>query len=444
MPTIDFSPGTIITSDWLNEVDAFVFGLSSSGGVGDGVTDDTAEIQAILDTGVDVYLSPGKTYLVTGLTMSTSNQKLYGPGYLKVSGTGDGVTLGGGATGIILDLNVNSPTQTAGWTVKISNAHRTEIRRLNIVDGFSGVYVEEANTTKIGFMWASLRGAGIKWYGNDTKRSDILFLDNVIIDAADDQYGLDWDGNCHSLEVKYCGLVGSLGFIIRNTDGSTTYPAIGRIGHIEIDYSTGVGIEINAGLDYDFVMPYVLGSTGDGIKIAATINDYEVRITGGKSVGNGGYGINNLGGVVLFSGNTATYDNTSGNFNGNVWTTSPAYTLDATANISLQSSNPVFAFDTNDYLSYDRSNNTLAKVFGSVNGFAESVSSGNPIFTGDTNDYIVYDRTNNLWRFFIGGVSPLTLGNDLGNYADDATAAANGVPLYGFYRIGGTVTQRVA
>lgn len=445
MATTNFSSGTIISSTWLNEVDAFVFGPSSFNAAGDGVTDDTAELQAALDTGKDVYLPEGNTYLfTTTLTMSTSHQKLYGPGILKPSGAINGITLNGNAVGQELSVTFNSSVQTSGYCVYINNAHRVNIAKLNIMDGYGGVYITKANTVRIEYMWATLRGPGIKWYGDDSNRSDILYLDNVLIDPLDTEYGLDWDGNCHSLEVKYLGIVGGKGMIIRNTDGVSTYPAIGRIGHIEVDYSTASGIEIQAGLDYDFVMPYVLGSAVDGFKIAAAINDYEVRISGGKSVGNTGYGINNAGGVVLFSGSTAVYTNTAGNYNGDIWTLSPAYMLDATSGFSLDAnSDPQLTFDTDDYMAYDRSTNTLFDVFNGVNGFTKSVSSGNPILGMDTNDYLVYDRTNNLFRVFIAGAAHLTLGADLGNYANDATAEAAGVPLYGLYRNGGAVTQRV-
>lgn len=48
------------------------------GAVGDGVTDDTAAIQAAIDTGKPVFLPVGR-YVVSALTMSTRGQTLYGP-----------------------------------------------------------------------------------------------------------------------------------------------------------------------------------------------------------------------------------------------------------------------------------------------------------------------------------------------------------------------------
>ena len=205
---------------------------------------------------------------------------------------------------------------------------------------------------------ARCRELGVKWFGNDAKRSDVLALNFVLIDPGNAEYGMDWDGNCHSLEVKYLGIVGGKGMVIRNTSGSaTTYPAIGRIGHIETDYSTTHGIDIQAGLDYDFVMPYVLGSAGDGFRIAATINAYEVRITGGKTVGNTGYGINNLGGAVLVSGSLAAYTNAAGNYNGSVWCMAPRFVADTYCYLQVVGTTPTLSVDDTDYISYDRSAN---------------------------------------------------------------------------------------
>jgi hypothetical protein len=332
------------------------------GAVGDGAVDDSASIQAALDSGFDVYLPPGRVYAIgTTLTMSTPNQSFGGPGVLRIVGAINGLELISPTativTGIQLDLTFNSPTQTSGWAVYINNSSRVKINKLNIISGFGGLYVQQANWVVVDFMWASLTGPGVKWYGNDSTRSDLLILNSVVVDTGDTYYGMDWDGNCHSLTVKYLGIVGGKGMIIRNSDGVTTFPAIGRIGQVEVDYSTGIGVEIQSGLDYDFVMPYVLGAASDGFRIGAAINAYEVRITGGKSIGNGGYGINNLGGVLLYSGNTSLYSNGLGEINGSVWNKTPRQAIDDDYYLTVSGGNPLLVFAPNDYLSYDRTAN---------------------------------------------------------------------------------------
>lgn len=348
------------------------------GAIGDGLIDDSASIQAALDSGFDVYLPPGRIYAIgTTLTMSTPNQSFGGPGVLRIVGAINGVELISPTslivTGIQLDLTFDSPTQTAGWAVYVNNSSRIKISKLNIIDGYGGLYVQVANWVVVDWMWASLRGPGIKWYGDSTHRSDILNLGFVVVDPGEGQYGMDWDGNCHSLNVLELGIVcgggGGKGMIIRNTSGSPFpyIPAIGRIAHIEIDYAASHGVEIQEGLDYDFCIPYVLGcgtwpgysGVYDGFRIAPGINAYEVRITGGKSVGNTGYGINNLGGVILYSGNTALYSNSLGEINGDVWTKSPRYVVDDYFYSTVISDNPYITFAQNDYLSYNRASNEL-------------------------------------------------------------------------------------
>jgi hypothetical protein len=399
------------------------------GAKGDGSTNDRVALQAAFDSGFDVVLSTGRTYFYTGasLKITTNNQKVSGGGVLKPSGAISGVTIGaesatvagsfvvgktyvivstgGGSTNFTLigaldnnvgtefvatgvgvgtgtawlttygnevSLTFNSDVQTAGsYALYIGNGNRVKVSKLHIYDAGAGLYVTKSNTVSVEWMWATVRGAGITWYGNSTQRSDILNLVFAIVSPGASTYGMDWDGDCHSLTAKYLGIVGGAGggkgMIIRNTSGATV-PAIGRFGQIEVDYPYSHGIEIAAGLDYDFDMPYVLGAgtwptyplaAQDGIRIAAGINDYEVRISGGKSVGNTGYGINALGGIIYLAGNTSLYTNTLGSYNSlnNIQNRVPRYTIDDSYYLALSSNNPLLTFDANDYISYSRSSN---------------------------------------------------------------------------------------
>jgi len=421
------------------------------GAIGDGAVDDSASIQAALDSGYDVYLPPGRIYAIgTTLTMSTPNQSFGGPGVLRISGAINGLELISPTativTGIQLDLTFDSPTQTAGWAVYINNSSRVKINKLNIIRGFGGLYVQQANWVVVDFMWASLTGPGVKWYGNDSVRSDLLVLNAVVLDTGDAYYGMDWDGNCHSLTVKYLGIIGGKGMIIHNTDGVTTFPAIGRIGQVEVDYSTGIGVEIQSGLDYDFVMPYVLGAASDGFRIGAAINAYEVRITGGKSIGNGGYGINNLGGVLLYAGDTSLYSNGLGEINGSVWNKTPRQAIDDDFYLTTSSNNPQIVFAPTDFLSYNRAGNELnlqiggtgtvtfsgsatqsyvpvyatgLRLLGSTTGYTGFVPSASgpsvtytlPTGIGTINQVLSTDGSNNLfWATVSGGGGVTSVG----------------------------------
>jgi len=446
------------------------------GGVGSGLVDDWASVQSALDSGYAVYLPPDRIYAISKtLTMSTPNQSFGGPGVLRIFGGVNGLELisptSEVVTGIELDLTFNSPDQTAGWAVYIKNSSRVKINKLNIISGFGGLYVQQANWVVVEFIWASLRGPGVKWYGNDSVRSDLLVLNAVVVDTGDDYYGMDWDGNCHSLTVKYLGIVGGKGMIIRNTNGVTTFPAIGRIGQVEVDYSTGIGVEIQAGLDYDFVMPYVLGAASDGFRIGASINSYEVRITGGKSIGNGGYGINNLGGVLLYAGDTALYSNVLGETNGQIWNKSPRQAIDDNFYLTTVSNTPQIVFDDTDYFSYNRTANQLnlqiggagtvtfssaatqsyvpvyatgLRLLGSTSGYTgfvpdaagPAVTYKLPTTVGTSNQVLSTDGSNNLfWASTGGGVTSVTAtspvnssGGATPNITVNATSA--NTPLY--------------
>jgi hypothetical protein len=428
------------------------------GAVGNGSTNDTTALQNAINTGRDVYLAAGKTYLHTvALSVTTNYQWLGGPGILKTSGAINSVNVGGSSIGIKLSLNFNSPGQTTGYAIYISSANRVTIERAYLYDAFGALYVEQANTVQLEWMWGIIRGPGIKWFGNAAKRSDILSINFCVLDPGPDYYGFEWDGNCNSLNVKYLGLVcggststqSSFGFIIQNTVGgyksvtsgtiagttltlttapsspivvgmiisgtgvtagttitglinSTNYtvstaqsvattpitavpaffPAIGRVGQVEIDYAKSAAIKVLSGVDYDFVMPYVTGAVSDGLYVDSSIDSYNVRVTGGKFIGNGGYGINNTtAGPLLFAGDTQLTDNTSGATNGNVWNLAPTQAVDDYFYLNL--------------------------------GGDKTLASGTSQINFYPNDYISHNRASpRKIRFYIGGVEVFDVGAD--------------------------------
>lgn len=93
MASTNFTSGTVITSTWLNQVDSHVFGVQNFGAVGDGVTDDTAAIQAAIDaaealavgsgsaiignSGYTVYIPPGNYLVSSPLTVTVGGIGFY-------------------------------------------------------------------------------------------------------------------------------------------------------------------------------------------------------------------------------------------------------------------------------------------------------------------------------------------------------------------------------
>jgi hypothetical protein len=215
-------------------------------------------------------------------------------------------------------------------------------------------------------------------------------------------------------------------FVVNNSQNTSTtiavnpktFPAIGRFTDLQIDYPAGHGVEILAGLDYDFDIPYILGAgiryaswlksgtsytivypgdtiwtaigaannnigttftatgaavetsktgyakvsnaTYSGIKVNSAINSYQVRIQGGKSIGNTGYGIENAGGVVYFDGTTDLSNNALGRTTGTVWTTLERLTLnDDYYYLTMNAGNPVIALSSSTSILYNRATDQL-------------------------------------------------------------------------------------
>jgi hypothetical protein len=479
------------------------------GAVGNGSTNDTTALQNAINTGRDVYLAAGKTYLHTvALSVTTSNQWFGGPGILKTSGGINGVSVGGSCKGVKLSLNFNSPGQSSGYAIYISNADRVTIERAYLYDAFGALYVEQANTVQVEWMWGIIRGPGIKWYGDAAKRSDILSINFCVLDPGPDYYGFEWDGNCNSLNVKYMGLVcgtgvgtqSSYGFIVQNTVGGyksstvgtisgttmnlsmspanpilvgmvvtgsgvaanttitgvtnpTTYtvsvsqtvgttltttpaffPAIGRVGQVEIDYAKAAAIQILVGVDYDFVMTYVTGAASDGLYVASSIDSYNVRVTGGKFIGNGGYGINNLGGPLLMSGSLQLTNNTSGQTNGNVWNLAPRQAIDDDFYLnlggdkSLASGTAQINFSPTDYMSYDRATNLLDFLIGGVSVLQVSATATNAKKPITLKTYLVAELS--LLSAAKGAVAMVTDANATTFASTVAGGGSNNVPVY--------------
>lgn len=435
--TIGWRPtGGTVTDTVANILDRGAVYPEQYGAVGDGVADDTTALQAALDTGRAVYLTRGKTYLYNiNLVITANHQYFGGEGILKPVGNFNTVIVAGGCVGVTLDLIFSSSGHTGGYAVAILNANRVRIRKLHGLDIFGGLYVEKCNVCMVEWMWAICRGPGIKWYGNGTKRSDILSLNRTYIGMyGAGEYGLDWDGNCHTLILNEFGIVNSggtsKGIRVRNTSGATA-PAIGRFNMLQLDYMSGDAVDFQVPIsDIDFISPYIFGSTGgSGVKIAAGTNTGEVRINGGKIRANSRYGVENLSaGAVYLDGAIDTFSNTLGPFLGDVRTVTPRLHIDDSYYATMSGANPLLGFDANDFIAYDRAGNSLnfnigtnvasltATVFSHVAKVAAptfemdatgslALSVGSVVLGFDANDYLGYSRSGNTLIMVIGGTT---------------------------------------
>lgn len=172
---------------------AFVFlGVAVSvrlfGAIGDGVTDDTAAIQAAINTGKSVYV-PAGTYKVSSvLTMATTGQRIRGEGRLSVlsaSSASAGILVVNAQFCDIDNLSfAGSIAQTGGWFVDFTvNASRSILRNFSMEGAFGGMRTIAANTATIrdGQILNCVAAAGV---GIQVNGGSDVTVSNVIVDST--------------------------------------------------------------------------------------------------------------------------------------------------------------------------------------------------------------------------------------------------------------------
>jgi len=161
----NFSAGTVVTSDWLNAVDAtifdYVYNVRDYGATGNGTTDDTAAIQDAIDaagaaSGGVVFLPPG-TYIVSDtLTFYYPRVFFRGAGMWntklkRTTDYGETIIFGGGQTGTgnvlsdtgISDLTIESAgLMTSGAHIRYSGVARHQLKGIYLLQGFIGIRAE--------------------------------------------------------------------------------------------------------------------------------------------------------------------------------------------------------------------------------------------------------------------------------------------------------------
>jgi len=125
-----FIPGTVVTSEWLNAVDASTFddqfNVKRWGAVGDDVTDDTAAIQAAINAAI---LVNGQVVIPPGTYKISSTLQVFMTGFsqgIDIVGIGGGAALTARAT---LRWYGNAPT---GYVLHLRGVCQSRVSNLNI------------------------------------------------------------------------------------------------------------------------------------------------------------------------------------------------------------------------------------------------------------------------------------------------------------------------
>ena len=181
------------------------------GAVGDGVADDTAAIQAAINTGKSVYVPVGTYKVSSVLTMSATGQRIRGEGRLSVLTTSS-------ATAGILVVNAQfcdvdnlsfaaSVTQTGGWFVDFTtSANRSILRNFSMEGAIGGWRTIATATTTVrdGSILNCVAGSGIALRINGG--FDIT-ISNVIVDSATQIYCALYIASAGDVTVDSCNFI---------------------------------------------------------------------------------------------------------------------------------------------------------------------------------------------------------------------------------------------
>lgn len=232
--TADTAEGLYIKADavasssgaWVREGGWVTAGVDVGwfGAVGNGATDDSAAIQAAIDTGYNVNLA-AKSYKVTGLSLTNNYQELRGASrntyLLDSSATADLISIGNG-TDPIYNVNLTNfsiwaasgVTKTAGHCVYVFKGTHLTFRDVYFgsIDDFgwagastplwNGVYFDRFAECRVLGGGACVQSIGIKMRGN----ADQSFGFNLLID---EYMRFVYCGNC---AVEIGGACGGVNF----------------------------------------------------------------------------------------------------------------------------------------------------------------------------------------------------------------------------------------
>lgn len=149
------------------------------GAKGDGTTDDTAALQAAIDTGFDLIF-PSGNYRAVGLVLDNNQQRLFGVGAVRVTKNGNGVVFSGGGDDVRIE----------GITVR------------GDVDGALSAGYTGDNISMTGQRFQFVRGGSMWTPGRPIKATGGATL---IVDPIDPIATSDTSGNGYDIELGVSG-----------------------------------------------------------------------------------------------------------------------------------------------------------------------------------------------------------------------------------------------
>lgn len=281
---------------------AFYTDVRDYGAVGNGVADDTDEIQAAIDsmTGGGTVFFPAGTFNFTALTLDTNYVSLLGAGYgatgLNQTTTGNGITISGTTGNHIADMGITGTgSSSTGALVYILNTGSTKIDTVYIAHKAAGIQLEATTVlwdTKLKNFAIDDCGTGIQLGAISTLSQlpqDVFIQDGIIGSCGT---GISING-ASGIYVHDIDIVSPTNYAINiaPTTGLKTQACI--FTHVLADTSAGSGIAIQgAGSSHfiSFVNCWSASSVHYGFFINSALGN-DIRIEGSTITNNGKNGV---------------------------------------------------------------------------------------------------------------------------------------------------------
>lgn len=269
--------GTGATERTVNSKLKDVVSVKDFGAVGDGVTDDTAAIQAAIDAASAVYFPEG-TYIITDTLTCSNAVRLYGDGQnisIIDNTTNDNVAIDlQSPYSSMCDLRVNHGiTDSTTYAIHVNGAHHTTINRCRIIGaslGFGGILLgdETGSGSTTDAYLSSVRDTEVRNFVDINVRINST---GTLITLEDCHIGSTVDG-CHGVVINSDGVHIINGQIGANNTGGDCI----RVDNQQSGDQTGPTIE---GITFEHI-----AAGENGINITGSTNSWlYTKITGIKA-----------------------------------------------------------------------------------------------------------------------------------------------------------------
>lgn len=263
------------------------FNVVAYGAVGNGVTDNTAAIQAAINAtqsagGGEIFFPPG-IYRCNGtLNVTNSNIALVGSGQRATqikffNGSSDSISVNGsGVAGgqlygfVLRDMFITHFTKTGGIALNLQNAAAILVENCGFDQCWNGILVG-TNTNGIEIRYTAVNAItvggsyGIKWYSvPPTIAAQLTLIDVTVQCAFSGADGLVLDGYVATLRAQGLALLACrYGMRIINTANSASQmPQFGYIDDLEVDGASITAVQIECGFDWHFSNSDITNNSG--------------------------------------------------------------------------------------------------------------------------------------------------------------------------------------